>query len=356
MDFAVLARGAEAARLVADFDFDAACGRAETHRIEGYEVAVVVGRLIHLEHGDRVEHLRLAVGDADHRPKQRGCGAMERGLERRGAAEDALDALDALVACALHQFRQHGRRREHGGEFAAREQFVRVSDIDATDQLDRGAGLEPRGREQRDPVRIGVHQQHAIVRAGHERQMRAQQFMRDPAPVVAVHDRLRTAGRARGHDGLAPGVRVERQFRRSAGRPRQNVLQHHHVEPECGDARQLAVLDHGPSHAQDTHRVGDIVRAEIEIDHELGRAARHHAVARGHHARAVARHDRDHFARLRARFDHGGAHGLRLRNKFRIGERAPARRDRDAVAKFRETAQRGSPGILRDCHALTLCG
>ncbi len=136
MDFAVLARRAEAARLVANFNFDAARGRAETHRIESHEVAVVVRRLIHLEHGDRIEHLRLAVGDADHRPEQRGCGAMERGLERRGAAEDALDAVDALVPRAFHQFRQDGRRREHGGEFAAREQFVCVGGIDAADQLD----------------------------------------------------------------------------------------------------------------------------------------------------------------------------------------------------------------------------
>ena len=231
------------------------------------------------------------------------------------------------------QLRQHGRRREHGGDLAAREQLVRIGHIDAADQLDRRAAFEPCRGEQRRAMRVRGHQQHAVVLARHERQMRAQQHVRVPAAVMAMDDRLRAAGGARRHDHLAPGARIERRRSTRPGRARHDVFQHHHVEPEPGDARQLAALHDGAAHAHDAHRIGDVVRSEVEIDDEFRRAARHHAVARRDDARPVARYDRDRFAGLRARRDHGVANRARLPRKLRIGQRAPARRDRDARAE-----------------------
>ena len=265
-----------------------------------------------------------------------------------------LDALDARVARALDQLRQHGRRREHGGELAARKQVVRIGDIDAVDQLDRGAAFEPRGGHQRGAMRICRHQQHAVVRARHERQMRAQQHMRVPAAVVTMDDAFGASGRARGHDRLAPGARLERRRRDGRGRPRQDVFQDQHVEPERRHAMRFVALRNRAAHAHDLHRIGDVVRAEIEVDHEFGGAARHHAVARRHHARAVARQDRDRLAGPGSRRDHGGTHRIGLRGELRIGEPASARGDRDALAVARKAAQRGEPGLSGVMRFITL--
>ena len=119
---AVFAGDASAAGILADFDFDATRGRPQAHRIERFEIAVILGRLAHFENRDRVEHFRFAVGDADHRAEQGRRRPVERGLQGRGAAEHAFDALDACVPCAVHQLRQNGGRREHSRDPALREQ------------------------------------------------------------------------------------------------------------------------------------------------------------------------------------------------------------------------------------------
>src|SRR5438067_9285692 len=103
VDLTMLAGCAEAARFIADFDFDVSRRGAEAHRIQRDEIAAIVSGFVHFENGDRIEHLRLAIGDSDHRPKQRGRRAIERRLQGRSAAEDALDAVDALVARALDE-------------------------------------------------------------------------------------------------------------------------------------------------------------------------------------------------------------------------------------------------------------
>ena len=224
----------------------------------------------------------------------------------------------------IDQLRQHGRRREHGGEFAAREQIVRVSHIDAVDQLDRGAAFEPGGGDQRGAMRVGGHQQHAVARARQERQMRAQQHMRVPAPVVTMDDAFGASSGARGHDRLAPGARIERRRGNHGGRARPDVLKDQHVEPERGNAMRFVTLHDRAAHAHDLHRIGDVVGTEIEVDHELGRAARHHAIACHDHARSVARQDRDRLAGFRTRRNDGRAHRVGPRGELRIGEHAPA--------------------------------
>ena len=131
------------------------------------------------------------------------------------------------------------------------------------------------------PCAYGGHQQHAVVRARHERQMRAQQHVRVPAAVVAMDDAFRASGRAGGHDRLAPGARIERRRcdRARAGRA---TMSSRTItsSPSAATRCSLAALGDGAAHAHDPHRIGDVVGPEIEIDHELGGAARHHAVAR----------------------------------------------------------------------------
>ncbi len=271
-----------------DRDLDPAGGPADAGIGVGSAFGVPGIGLRRFQHGNGVNHLRLAVGDADDGAEDRLGACIQAGGQHGGAAIDGFQPGQHHAVRCADDLRQHGGGCEHLVHLAALDQVDDVGRVHAVQQHDGTAHVQVGKGEQAGAVGEWRHQQKIAIGPGAMRHDGALQQVAHPATPLAGDDALRQPCRARGESDPRPIVHGELGELGGDQRALGNIVDRVHREVHATEQARIGFAGHDVLHLGESKAMAAVGLVQAWVQGQFGSARQSDTVACPHRRYAVA--------------------------------------------------------------------